>query len=99
MKAIISTAILFFVAGICVAGVPQPTQHHTTNFVDILTYSNVMNQKSRCNSGPKVYALSLENTPCSVPSAAQPSSNNNSGSPLSQTFTPSPLVNYYKEFR
>lgn len=99
MKAIASTAILFFIAGVCFAG-PQPTQHpSSSNIVDLLTYNNVTNQKIRCFPGPKVYALSQETTHFSAPGTTQASSNSNNSTTPNQTFTPSPLVNYYKEFR
>lgn len=101
MKAIATTAMLFFIAGVCLAG-PRPQsaqQRSNSNIVDILTYNNVITQKIRCSPSPKVYALSQETTHFSAPNTTPALSNSTTTTTATQTFTPSPLINYYKEFR
>ena len=94
MKTIIATAVLFFMAGVCVAGV-QPTQTRgKLSMTDLLTYNNFNCQKASKNNAPKVYAAQQETM--QNPTSSQPVPHNAS---LGQTFTPTPLVNFYKEFR
>ena len=96
MKTIIATACLFFTAGICFAG-GQPTQHRgKLSMTDILTYNNFTCQKSSKTNAPKVYAAPQETADSK--SSSQPSTQYNN-QPSAQTFTPTPLVNFYKEFR
>ena len=97
MKTIFATACLFFVAGVAVAGGGQPTQHRgKLSMTDILTYNNFSCQKAAKNNAPKVYATQQESTENKA--STQSSSQYNSQTPA-QTFTPTPLVNFYKEFR
>ena len=99
MKAIAATLALFLTAGVCIAG-PQPTQRRvTSNITDILNYNNIGNQKPKFYPGPKVYALTMENAQMGAPAASQSTENPNNKQSSGSTFTPNPLVNYYKEFR
>lgn len=92
MKAIISTSILFFIAGVCFAG-PQPTQSYSTASIrDLLTYRNITNQNNKCSSGRKISTATVQTS--STSPIIQPAI-----SSASETFTPSPLMNFYKELR
>ena len=96
MKTIFATAVLFFTAGVCFAG-GQPSQDRgKLSVTDLLTYNNFTCQKASKNNAPKVYATQQEST--EIKSNSQPASQYNNQSP-GQTFTPTPLVNFYKEFR
>lgn len=96
MKTIFATAFLFFIAGVCFAG-GQPSQTRgKLSMTDLLTYNNFTCQKSSKTNAPKVYAAQQE--------AAEGKQNNQptnqyNPQPPGQTFTPTPLVNFYKEFR
>ena len=95
MKTILATACLFFTAGICFAG-GQPSQTRgKLSMTDLLTYNNFTCQKTLKTNAPKVYAAQQEATE-GKPNA-QPT-NQSASQPPGQTFTPTPLVNFYKEF-
>lgn len=95
MKTIIATGLLFFTAGVCFAG-GQPTQQRgKLRMTELLTYNNFSCQKVAKNNAPKVY-VSQESAEDKIISQSSIQYNNQT-SP--QTFTPTPLVNFYKEFR
>ncbi len=92
----IATAALFLMAGACFAS-GQPTQHRgKLSMTDLLTYNNFNCQKSSKNNAPKVYATQQE--VAEIKNNSTSTSQYNSQNP-GQTFTPTPLVNFYKEFR
>ncbi len=96
MKALLSTAGLFFIAGFCFAS-PHPGQQQSqSQIVDLLTFNNLNPQKTRPVTAPKIYVIQQEGQAPqrqNLPTTTMPNPS------TSQTFTPTPLVNYYKEFR
>jgi len=86
--------MLFFFAGVCLAK-PQPVKNKmNTNFADLLTYNNVIQKK--CNHGPRVYALNPENSAGLIQNNTLPALPVINTTNI-QVFTPSPLINFYKE--
>ncbi len=96
MKALLSTAGLFFIAGFCFAS-PQPAQQRSpSEIVDLLTSNNLNPQKTRPVPAPKIYVTQQDGQ---APQGQNLPASTTPNPSTSQTFTPTPVINYYKEFR